>query len=121
MQKANIFIKKKISTPPAANLKDIIEYIYPIKISHNENLTEKEIATTIRRLKIYKTSGSNTLKNYYIDNISIPRMHSVIIIFRKSDKNNYIKLKVYRFIVLLNILNKTLESVIIKRFNNIIK
>ena len=38
---------------------------------------------------------------------------------RKPGKDNYLKLKIYRFIVLLDILNKILKSVIIKKFNNI--
>ena len=42
-----------------------------------------------------------------------------MIILRKLDKNNYIKLKIYRFIILLDILKKTLKSVIIKKFSDI--
>ena len=41
--------------------------------------------------------------------------------FRKSSKNDYLKLKIYRFIALLNILSKVLKSVIIKKLNNIAK
>ena len=42
-----------------------------------------------------------------------------IIILRKSDKDDYLKLKIYRLIVLLDILNKILKLIIIKKFNNI--
>ena len=38
---------------------------------------------------------------------------------RKPGKNDYLKLKIYRFIVLLNILNKILELIIIKGFSDI--
>ena len=38
---------------------------------------------------------------------------------RKSGKNNYLKLKIYRFIALLNILSKVLKLIIIKKFNDI--
>ena len=38
---------------------------------------------------------------------------------RKPDKNNYLKLKIYRFIILLNILGKILKLIIIKKFNDI--
>ena len=38
---------------------------------------------------------------------------------RKSGKNNYLKLKIYRPIVLLDILDKILKLIIIKKFSNI--
>ena len=38
---------------------------------------------------------------------------------RKSGKNDYLKLKIYRPIALLNILNKALKSIIIKKFSDI--
>jgi len=41
------------------------------------------------------------------------------IVLCKSKKSNYIDLKMYRFIALLNIMNKTLKSIIIKRLNDI--
>ena len=37
----------------------------------------------------------------------------------KLGKNDYLKLKIYYFIVLLNILDKALESVIIKKLSDI--
>ena len=42
-----------------------------------------------------------------------------IIILRKPAKKNYLKIKVYRLIALLNILNKALEIIIGKKFNKI--
>jgi len=40
---------------------------------------------------------------------------------KKPKKGNYLKLKLYRFIILLDTFNKALEVVISKRSNNIIK
>ena len=37
----------------------------------------------------------------------------VIIIFRKFKKNDYLKLKAYKLIIILNILNNILETMII--------
>ncbi len=42
-----------------------------------------------------------------------------IIIFKKLKKGDYLKLKLYKFIVLLDIFNKALEVVISKKLNNI--
>jgi hypothetical protein len=44
-----------------------------------------------------------------------------IISLKKSNKSNYTNLKTYKFIALLNILNKTLKSIIVKRINNLAK
>ncbi len=41
------------------------------------------------------------------------------IVLCKSKKSNYIDLKMYWFIALLNIMSKTLKSIMIKRVNNI--
>ena len=39
--------------------------------------------------------------------------------FRKPGKNDYSELKIYRFIVLLDILNKILKLIITKRLSDI--
>jgi hypothetical protein len=44
-----------------------------------------------------------------------------IIIFKKSNKKNYSNVKVYKFIALLNILNKALEFIITRRINDLTK
>ena len=44
-----------------------------------------------------------------------------IIMLKKLKKNNYIKSKLYRLIALLNILKKTLKTIIVKYLNNYIK
>ncbi len=44
-----------------------------------------------------------------------------IIDFKKSNKNNYIDIKIYKFITLLNIINKTLESIIARKINTLAK
>ena len=41
------------------------------------------------------------------------------IVLRKSKKSDYIDSKTYRFIALLNIMNKTLKSIMIKRLSDI--
>jgi hypothetical protein len=44
-----------------------------------------------------------------------------IIIFKKLNKKNYFDIKTYKFITLLNMLNKTLKSIIIRRINSLAK
>ncbi len=43
------------------------------------------------------------------------------IVLCKSKKSNYIDLKMYRLIALLNIMSKTLESIMIKRLSDIVE
>jgi len=43
------------------------------------------------------------------------------IVLHKSKKSNYIDLKMYQFIALLNIMSKTLKSIMIKRLNDIVE
>jgi hypothetical protein len=44
-----------------------------------------------------------------------------IIIFKKLNKKNYFNVKIYKFIILINTLNKILKWIIIQRINNLMK
>jgi hypothetical protein len=55
--------------------------------------------------------------NYYLRCFKIAH----IIIFKKFNKKNYFDVKKYKFIILLNTLNKILKSIIIRRINNLTK
>jgi hypothetical protein len=44
-----------------------------------------------------------------------------IIVFKKLNKNNYSNIKIYKFIILLNTLNKILTLIIIRRNNSLTK
>jgi hypothetical protein len=44
-----------------------------------------------------------------------------IIILKKLNKKDYFNVKTYKFIILLNTLNKTLKSIIIRRINSLMK
>jgi hypothetical protein len=44
-----------------------------------------------------------------------------IITFKKLNQKNYFDVKTYKFIILLNMLNKILKSIIIRRINNLTK
>jgi hypothetical protein len=44
-----------------------------------------------------------------------------IIIFKKLNKKDYFDVKTYKFIILLNMLNKILKSIITRRINNLTK
>ena len=88
-KKADIFIKKKNFTPPITDLNNIIKYIYPLRISHDENLTEEKITTVIRRPKIYKTSGFNDILNSILQNIFKKIITPVIHLFRACITQKY--------------------------------
>ena len=51
----------------------------------------------------------------------VPRAGNIVIILRKSRKNNYLKLKLYKLIALLSILKKILKKIIIKKLSDYVK
>ncbi|KAK1993401.1 hypothetical protein LX36DRAFT_586437, partial [Colletotrichum falcatum] len=46
---------------------------------------------------------------------------STIVVLKKLSKNNYIVPKVYRLIALLNIVNKIIDTIIVKRLSYLIE
>jgi hypothetical protein len=125
------------------NLSDISTYSYSNAIEKTSELIDKnEIKRTIKRCKSNNASKSNDISNRVLKvlvNKLISHLlnlfrvcaklsyHSLcfrkthIIALKKSKKRNYTNIKTYKSIVLLNILDKTLKSIIAQRINDLTK
>jgi hypothetical protein len=125
------------------NLSDISTYNYSNAVNKMFELIDKnEIKRTIKRCKSNNASKSNDISNRVLKILvnklishflSLFRIcvelnyHSFcfrkthIIALKKSRKKNYTNLKIYRSIVLLNIFDKTLKSIIAQRINDLTK
>ncbi len=97
---------------------------------------------TIRRVKADKASNASNISNRVLQ-VNLAELISVLmslfnaciihkyhskqfkktqtIVLHKLKKSDYIDLKTYRFIALLDIMSKALKSIMIKRLSNIIK
>jgi hypothetical protein len=102
-------------------------------------ISEDEIRQTIKRSKLNSASKSNEIFNKMLKLLMKKLMFTLMNLFRicaeqnyhsrcfkkthivslkKLNKSNYTNLKMYKFIALFNILNKTLKSIIVKRISN---
>jgi hypothetical protein len=124
-----IFFLASLST----NLFDIENSFYSTTITCLITITEKKMKKTLRRLVLDKTSSSNEI-SFRILRICFKTLTIILILLfqscielsyysivfkmintitiKKLEKNDYIVLKTYRLIVLLNTLSKSLESII---------
>jgi len=100
------------------------------------------VKQTIRRVKADKASDASNISNRVLQ-VNLAELISVLmslfnaciihkyhskqfkktqtIVLHKLKKSDYIDLKTYRFIALLDIMSKALKSIMIKRLSNIIK
>jgi hypothetical protein len=134
--KAKLFKNILFSLLPAADLSDISEYKYPKPMKVPAELFIEEV-----KRAILKTKKDNALRLDEIPNKIIhliaryspgfimrlfqacldQRVHSeafkktITVILRKDDNKDYLNLKLYRLIALLNIFEKTLKTVISNR------
>jgi hypothetical protein len=126
-----------------ANLNDISTYNYSNAVNKMfELIDENEIKKAIKRCKSNSASRSNDISNRVLKVLvnklishflSLFRIcvelnyHSLcfkkthIITLKKSKKKNYTNIKIYKSIVLLNILDKALKSIIAQRISDLTK
>ncbi len=126
-----------------ANLSDISTYNYSNAVNEMfELINENEIRRAIKRCKSNNASKSNDISNRVLKvlvNKLISHLlslfqvcvelsyHSLcfrethIIALKKSKKKNYTNVKTYRSIVLLNIFDKALKSIIAQRISDLTK
>ena len=137
-QKTKIIFQTYFSSSLISTLfaKNISSYDYSQLMKKDELIIKREIMKAIYKTTLNKTSDVNEVTNralrhfieiaasqmrslferYYRKKIQSTHFkRSIIIILRKFEKKNYSELKLYKSIALLNILNKTLESIISKR------
>jgi len=106
----------------------------------NSVLSQDEMRQMIQRVKVNKASDAFKISNKAFQ-VSLTKLTSILIslfnayvthkyylkqfkkaqtiVLCKLKKSDYIDLKMYQLIALLNIMNKTLKSIMIKRLNNI--
>jgi len=109
-------------------------------VSFNSVLSQDEMRQTIQRVKVDKVSDAFEISNKALQ-ASLTELTSILInlfnacvthkyhskqfkkaqtiVLCKSKKSDYINLKTYQFIALLDIMSKTLKSIMIKRLSDI--
>jgi hypothetical protein len=131
--KTELFRDILFSPPSAADLSDISEYKYPKSIEIPVKLSIEEVRRAILRTKKDNASKLDEIPNKVIHLIAryspkfIMRLFqaclnqgvhpkafkkATTVILRKDDNKNYLSLKLYRPIALLNTLGKILKAVI---------
>ncbi len=141
-EKIEILREKFFFSSSQANVNDIAESFISLTVSFNSRITEDEVKQIIRRVKADKASSASDISNRVLQ-ASLAELISVLtslfnaciihkyhskqfkktqtIVLRKSKKSDYIDLKMYRLIALLNIMNKALKSIMIKRLSDIVE
>ncbi len=132
--------KKFFSSSFQANISNISKSFISLTMSFNSVLLQDEMRQMIQQVKVDKASDAFEISNKVLQ-ASLTELTSILIslfnayvthkyhlkqfkkaqtiVLRKSKKSNYIDLKMYWLIALLNIMSKTLESIMIKRLNDI--
>ena len=141
-KKIKILQRKFFFSSSQANVNDIAKSFISLTVSFNSCITENEVKQTIKWVKADKASDTSNISNRMLQ-ISLAKLTSVLmslfnacithkyhskqfkktqtIVLCKLKKSDYIDLKTYQLIALLNIMNKVLESIMIKRLNDIIE
>jgi hypothetical protein len=141
--KTKILHKHFFSNTTETNLSDLQIFIYRSAVAETKSCIQKnEIKQIIKRCKSNNVSEFDDISNKILKILCTKLMFSLmslfkicvelnyhfccfkiahIIILKKFNKKNYFDVKIYKFITLLNTLNKILESIIIRRINSLTK
>ena len=125
-----------------ANISDISRLFISLTVSFDSVLLQDEMRQMIQWVKVNKASDAFEISNRALQ-VSLTELTSILIslfnacvihkyhlkqfkkaqtiVLRKSKKSDYIDLKMYWLIALLDIMNKILESIMIKRLSDIIE
>ncbi len=139
-KKIKILQEKFFLSSFQANVNDIAESFISLTVSFNSRITEDEVKQTIRWVKVNKASDASDISNKVLQ-VNLAELISVLmslfnaciihkyhlkqfkktqtIVLYKLKKSNYIDLKTYWFIALLDIMSKALKSIMIKRLSDI--
>jgi len=141
-EKIEMLQEKFFSSLSQADVNDILNSFISLTVSSNSRISENEMKRTIRRVKANKASDVSEISNRalqadFTELISvltslfnacvIHKYHlkqfkkTQTIVLCKSKKSDYIDLKTYRLIALLDIMSKALESIMIKRLSDIVE
>jgi len=141
-EKIEMLQEKFFSSLSQADVNNILNSFISLTVSSNSRISENEMKRTIRRVKANKASDVSEISNRalqadFTELISvltslfnacvIHKYHlkqfkkTQTIVLCKSKKSDYIDLKTYRLIALLDIMSKALESIMIKRLSDIVE
>jgi hypothetical protein len=137
-QKIEMFKNIFFSSLSSADLFDIKSSFYSTAIECSIIITENQIVRVIDRIALDKASRSNDILNRLIKTCSNTLIRLLILLFqicvvhdylskafktiniitlKKIDKSDYITSKTYQLIVLLNIIEKILKSIMSKKIS----
>jgi hypothetical protein len=141
--KTKMLHKHFFSNTTKTNLSDLQTFIYRSVVAETKSRIQKnEIKQVIKRCKSNNVSESDDISNKILKILCTELMFSLmnlfrvcvelsyhsrcfkiahIIIFKKLNKKDYFDVKTYKFIILLNTLNKILKSIIIRRISSLTK
>ncbi len=139
-EKMKMLRKKFFSSSSQTDISNILKSFILLTVSFNSVLSQDEMRQMIQWVKVDKASDTFKISNRALQ-VSLMKLTSILIslfnacvihkyyskqfkkiqtiVLRKSKKSNYIDSKTYRFIALLNIMSKTLKSIMIKRLSDI--
>ncbi len=139
-EKIEMLREKFFSSLSQADVNDISDSFISLTVSSNSHISKNEMKWTIRWVKANKASDVSEISNKALQ-ADLTELISVLmslfnaciihkyhlkqfkktqtIMLCKSKKSDYINLKTYQLIALLDIINKALESIMIKRLNDI--
>jgi hypothetical protein len=131
------------SNTTKTNFNDLQKFNYRVFVEKSIiNIQENEIMQIIKRCKLNNASEFDDISNKILKNFCAKIMLSLIslfqayvelnyhflcfriahiIVLKKLNKKNYSNVKMYKFIILLNTLNKILKSIITRRINSLMK
>ena len=140
--KIKIIFKIYFSFLSIVFINDIEKFVYFSSTEDDETMTRCEIIKIVYKISLNKALKINEIINKTLQQLAriiIEQIHFLfnkcikeniqslyfkkvfIIMLRKSSKKNYIKSLLYKLIILLNTLDKMLKSIILKRFQYVIK
>ncbi len=133
--------KKFFSSLSQTDISDISKLFISLTVSFDSVLLQDEIRQMIQWVKVNKASDAFEISNRVLQasltkltlilislfNVCVTHKYHLkqfkkaqTIVLRKSKKSDYIDSKMYRLIALLDIMSKTLESIMIKRLSDIV-
>ncbi len=139
-EKTKMLQKKFFSSSFQTDISNILKSFILLTVLFNSVLLQDEMRQMIQQVKVNKVSDAFKISNKALQ-VSLMKLTLILIslfnayvthkyhskqfkktqmiVLCKSKKSDYINSKTYWFIVLLDIINKILKSIMIKRLSNI--
>jgi len=100
-------------------VKQTIRWVKADKASDASDISNRALQANLAELISVLTSLFNACVTHKYHSKQFKKTQTIVL--RKSKKSDYINSKTYRFIALLNIMNKALKSIMIKRLSDIVE